>query len=71
MRQEYAWRSTIIAGLLPFLALAVIVQIAYLQNRPEAIEFRKQAEMFATIPVTYYPERGEIYDRDGHLLAGN
>ncbi len=71
MRQEYAWRSTVIAGLLPFLALAVIVQIAYLQNRPEAIEFRKQAEMFATIPVTYYPERGEIYDRDGHLLAGN
>lgn len=71
MRQEYAWRSVFVAGLLPLIALAILGQIAYLQNRPEAIEFREQSDRFATIPVSFHPERGEIYDRDGHLLAGN
>ena len=71
MRREYAWRSTFVSWLLPFLALAILGQIAYLQNRPESKVFRDQAEIFARIPVTFYPERGDIYDRNGHLLAGN
>ncbi len=71
MRQEYAWRSVFIAGFLPLVALLILGQIAYLQNRPEAVEFRRRAKVNATILQTFYPERGEIYDRDGHLLAGN
>lgn len=71
MRQQYAWRSLVIACLLGFIGLSVILQILRIQNSPEARIFRAQAAQYASILRTYYPERGEIYDRNGHLLAGN
>ena len=71
MRQQYAWRSLALAGLLGFVGVLVILQILRIQNSPEAAIFRAQAAQYANVLKTYYPERGEIYDRDGHLLAGN
>ncbi len=71
MRREYAWRSMVVAALLPLFALTVLGQIVRIQTSPEAEQFRVQANDFAMVKRTFYPERGEIYDRDGHLLAGN
>jgi len=71
MRQEYAWRSMFVAALLPLFALIVLGQIIRIQTSPEAQLFREQSNNFAVVKQTFYPERGEIYDRDGHLLAGN
>jgi cell division protein FtsI/penicillin-binding protein 2 len=71
MRQSYAWRSLLLAGLLGFIAVSIVLQIVRIQNSPEAAIFRAQAAEYANVLRTYYPERGEIYDRDGHLLAGN
>ena len=71
MRREYAWRSIFIAALLPVFALTVVGQMVRIQNSPEAQSFRDQSDSFAIVERTFYPERGEIYDRDGHLLAGN
>ncbi len=71
MRQQYAWRSICLAGLLGFVGVSIILQIIRIQNSPEAAVFRAQAAEFANILKTYYPQRGEIYDRNGHLLAGN
>ena len=71
MRQSYAWRSLLLAGLLAFIAVSVILQIVRIQNSPEAAIFRAQAVEYANVLQTFYPERGEIYDRDGHLLAGS
>lgn len=71
MRQEYAWRSVAITTLLAFMTLAVLGQMIRIQYSPEAAVFRAQAELYAGKLQTFYPERGEIYDRDGHLLAGN
>jgi cell division protein FtsI/penicillin-binding protein 2 len=56
---------------LAFVSLSVLLQILRLQNSPDATIFRAQAEDYANVLKTYYPERGEIYDRNGHLLAGN
>lgn len=42
-----------------------------IQVSPEAADFRDQSDNFAMVKRTFYPERGEIYDRNGHLLAGN
>lgn len=42
-----------------------------IQVSPEAADFRDQSDNFAMVKRTFYPERGEIYDRHGHLLAGN
>lgn len=71
MRHEYAWRSVFVAALLPIFALTVLGQMIRIQNSPEAQKFRDQANNFAMVKRTFYPERGEIYDRNGHLLAGN
>ena len=71
MREQYAWRSLLIAGILGFIGITILLQIARIQNSPEAAIFRTQADEYANVLKTYYPDRGEIYDRNGHLLAGN
>ncbi len=71
MRQQYAWRSLLLAGILGFVGILTILQTFRIQNSPEAAVFRAQAAAYANVLQTYYPERGEIYDRNGHLLAGN
>jgi cell division protein FtsI/penicillin-binding protein 2 len=71
MRQQYAWRSKTLAGVLAFIALAIVVQMLRIQNSQEAAIFRQQASDYASELKTFYPDRGEIYDRSGHLLAGN
>jgi cell division protein FtsI/penicillin-binding protein 2 len=71
MRQQYAWRSLVLNGFLALAAVAVLLQMVRIQASAEAGQFRQQADAFAGEWKTYYPERGEIYDRSGHLLAGN
>ena len=71
MRQQYAWRLLLLVYGLAFAGLSVILQIVRIQNSPEAAIFRKQANEYANALQTFYPDRGEIYDRNGHLLAGN
>lgn len=71
MRQEYAWRSMALTVVLGFAAFAVLGQMIRIQYSPEAAIFLAQAEQYSGKWQTFYPERGEIYDRNGHLLAGN
>ncbi len=71
MRQQYAWRSMVLNGLLGLVATLVVLQMVRIQASAEAEAFREQADAFKGGYRTYYPERGEIYDRNGHLLAGN
>jgi cell division protein FtsI/penicillin-binding protein 2 len=71
MRQQYSWRLMILVYALAFAALSVILQLVRIQNSPEASIFRKQANEYANSLETFYPDRGEIFDRSGHLLAGN
>jgi cell division protein FtsI/penicillin-binding protein 2 len=71
MRQQYAWRSLLLNGTLAFMAVTIVLQMVRIQASAEANQFRIQADDFAGSFVTYYPERGKIFDRNGHLLAGN
>jgi len=71
MRQQYAWRSLLLNGFLLLVAILVLLQMVRIQASAEADQFRKQKDIFAGEYKTYYPERGEIFDRNGHLLAGN
>jgi len=71
MRQQYALRSlTLVAGFV-VIAIAVFVQILRIQNSEQATVFLSQGDQYAGEFRMFYPERGEIYDRQGHLLAGN
>lgn len=71
MRQQYAWRSLVLNGFMAIVSALVILQMVRIQASAEADEFRRQKDIFAGEYKVYYPERGEIYDRNGHLLAGN
>ena len=71
MKQQYALRSTIVVAGLVFAVLAVIVQIIRIQTSEQAEVFLSQGDRYAGEFQMFYPERGEIYDRNGHLLAGN
>jgi len=71
MRQQYAIRSLILVSGLAFVALAVIAQMIRIQNSAQAKIFLSQGDYYSGEFHMFYPERGEVYDRSGHLLAGN
>ena len=71
MRQQYAIRSLVLVAGLGLVGLAIIVQMIRIQNSSQAKTFISQGDLYAGEFRTFYPERGEIYDRNGHLLAGN
>src|SRR5688500_14747891 len=71
MRQQYAVRSLIVVAGLVFASVAVIIQIIRIQTSDQAEIFLSQGDRYAGEFQMFYPERGEIYDRHGHLLAGN
>ena len=71
MRQQYAVRSLILVAGLLLVGLGVIAQMVRIQNSEQAKTFLSQGDRYSGEFRTFYPERGEIYDRSGHLLAGN
>jgi cell division protein FtsI/penicillin-binding protein 2 len=71
MRQQYAVRSLILVILLALAGVAIPVQLLRIQYSNQAKEFLLQGDRYSGEFQTIYPERGEIYDRNGHLLAGN
>jgi len=71
VRQQYAVRSLVLIAGLAMVALSVIVQIVRIQNSEQAKLFIAQGDRYGGEFSMIYPERGEIYDRSGHLLAGN
>ena len=68
MRMVYFGRYLVIAILMALAGIAIPVQIVRLQNSQEVAGITGQGVM---VWKTFYPARGEIYDRHGHLLAGN
>ena len=71
MRQQYAIRSLVLVMGFALVGLAVIAQMIRIQNSAEAKIFLSQGDQYAGEFSMFYPERSEIYDRNGHLLAGN
>jgi cell division protein FtsI/penicillin-binding protein 2 len=64
----YFGRYLAIATVMALASIAIPVQIIRVQSSPEVAGVTGQG---AYIWKTFYPARGEIYDRHGHLLAGN
>jgi cell division protein FtsI/penicillin-binding protein 2 len=53
------------------MALFIVVQMVRIQLSPQAEVFRDQGNAYSGGWQTIVPARGEIFDRWGHLLAGN
>lgn len=71
MRQQYAIRSLILVVCIAIAGVAVVAQMVRIQSSAQAMIFISQGDRYAGEFHMVYPERGEIYDRHGHLLAGN
>jgi cell division protein FtsI/penicillin-binding protein 2 len=71
MRQQYAVRSLILVAFLVVAGFAILAQLIRIQFSEQAKIFLLQGDRYSGEFQTMYPERGEIYDRNGHLLAGN
>jgi len=71
MRQQYAIRSLVLVIGFALVGLAIIAQMIRIQNSEQAKIFLSQGDQYSGEFSMFYPERGEIYDRNGHLLAGN
>ena len=71
MRAQFAWRSQLLRIGLALVGLAIFGQMIRIQYSKEAATFRQLSHLSVTEVQTFYPDRGEIYDRAGHLLAGN
>ncbi len=68
MKMMNSWRYLTVAIIMAFVGAAVPMQIVRIQNSPEVAGVIGQG---AYVWKTFYPARGEIYDRHGNLLAGN
>ena len=71
MNNAFGWRYLTVAALLGVVSLGVLVQVVHLQTSPEAQRITADNEFYNFTWKTYYPARGDIYDRNGNLLAGN
>ncbi|HJW90113.1 MAG TPA: penicillin-binding protein 2 [Anaerolineales bacterium] len=71
MTNEHSWRYTTLVLLLSALAFFIVVQIVRIQTSPQAEVFRTQGQAYSGNWRNIEPARGQIYDRWGHLLAGN
>jgi cell division protein FtsI/penicillin-binding protein 2 len=64
-------RYLFIGGALSLAGLFIFVWIIRIQTSEAAKQILANAESYMYTRKTVYPERGNIYDRWGHLLAGN
>lgn len=71
MKNPHTWRYLTMQFLLAVFGFSIIAQIVRIQSSAEAKAILVASGRFEGHEVTYYPSRGEIYDRSGHLLAGN
>ncbi len=71
MSNPHAWRFSALAFLLALLGSGILFQMVRIQTDPQARAWLVEQDPYNGAWVTYYPARGEIYDRNGNLLAGN
>ncbi|HEX9014090.1 MAG TPA: penicillin-binding protein 2 [Anaerolineaceae bacterium] len=71
MKPPFFLRYILLGGLLGVMSFTILVQMVRIMDSQTAGELRAQAQRYSGEMQKIYPERGSIYDRWGHLLAGN
>jgi cell division protein FtsI/penicillin-binding protein 2 len=72
MKKKYLSRINLLGISLSLACILIILQMIRIQNSTKHQELSRWAdEEFSYAIENYYPERGNIYDRWGRLLAGN
>ena len=72
MNSENNWRYMIVGALILVIPVLIFFQLVGFQTDPDQRQqFQEQAERRSWEAVELVPPRGLIYDRWGHILAGN
>jgi len=71
MPREHSWRYLLMGGFFALMSVLIMYKTFTIQSSPDAVVFLNQSEYYSRLLKTVYPPRGEIYDRNGNLLAGN
>lgn len=71
MPREHSWRYLLMGGFFALMGVLIMYKTFTIQSSPDAVVFLNQSEYYSRLLKTVYPPRGEIYDRNGNLLAGN
>ncbi len=72
MNKTQNTRLTLVSVLLSMASVLILLMMARIQNSAKYQELSQKAEQDYSYAIeNYYPERGNIYDRWGRLLAGN
>ncbi len=71
MKPPFWMRYVIIGAIMIAISVGIIFQMLRIQNQPSAEFILASNEGYQGVTRTIYPDRGNIYDRWGHLLAGN
>ena len=70
MKGQASSRFIIVAVIASLVGSAIGIQMIRIQNIPAAAEILAQSENYRGFIDTIYPERGNIDDAHGNLLAG-
>jgi cell division protein FtsI/penicillin-binding protein 2 len=71
MTSRQSLRFTILGAFFTLFGILVVGRMVRIQIGPEREIFKEQGERYSGVTVNMVPARGRIYDRWGHLLAGN
>lgn len=71
MKTGSSIRLNFIGGALSLAGLFIFVWMIRIQTSEYAKDLHRLSESYLYVPKVIYPERGNIYDRWGHLLAGS
>lgn len=71
MNPPHLYRYYLIGGALSLVSLIIIFKMVNIQNSPYAKQILAKGHDYDATVQMVYPERGNIYDRWGNLLAGN
>lgn len=71
MDWQHNWRYRVVQGALALGSVFILIWVGRVQTSAEAQALLENVARYSGSWRTYYPPRGEIYDRQGRLLAGN
>lgn len=71
MKTGFSNRITILGGALSLASLFIFVWMIRIQTSEYAKDLHDLSDSYTYVHKVIYPERGHIYDRWGHLLAGS